>query len=43
MPLARTRPQHDGTAIVPAGTLGDRAAAIFSSPEEIGKFIESKC
>jgi RNA polymerase sigma-70 factor (ECF subfamily) len=35
---------HDDNApaIMPAGMLGDRAAAIFSSPEEIGKFIESK-
>jgi len=28
---------------MPAGMLGDRAAAILSSPEEIGKFIQSKC
>jgi hypothetical protein len=25
------------------GMLGDRAAVTFSSPEEIAKFIESKC
>jgi cytochrome c len=36
-------PESGAPAIIPAGMLGDRAAAIFSSPEEIGKFIESKC
>jgi cytochrome c len=39
-----TDSSKDGApAIMPAGMLGDRAAAIFSSPEEIGKFIDSKC
>lgn len=36
-------PDRGAPAIMPAGMQGDRAAAIFSSPEEIGKFIESKC
>ena len=36
-------PETGAPAIMPAGMLGDRAAAIFSSPEEIGKFVESRC
>jgi cytochrome c len=36
-------PEGGAPAIMPAGMLGDRAAAIFSSPGEIGKFIDSKC
>jgi len=36
-------PEGGAPAITPAGMLGDRAVAIFSSPEEIGKFIDSKC
>jgi hypothetical protein len=36
-------PERGAPAIMPTGMMGDRASAIFSSPEEIGKFIESKC
>jgi cytochrome c len=36
-------PEAGAPAIMPAGMLGDRAAAIFSSPQEIGKFVESRC
>lgn len=36
-------PERGAPAIMPAGMLGDRAAAIFSSPEEIAKFVEPKC
>jgi cytochrome c len=30
-------------AIMPAGMLGDRAAAIFAAPKEITKMIEARC
>lgn len=30
-------------AIMPAGMLGDRAAAIFAAPEGIGRFVQSRC
>ena len=30
-------------ALLPAGMMGDRAAVIFSAPEEIMKFIERRC
>ena len=36
-------PETGAPAIMPAGMLGDRAAAVFSSPEGIGKFVESRC
>lgn len=36
-------PEKDAPAIVPAGMMGDRAAVIFSAPEEIMKFIERRC
>jgi cytochrome c len=36
-------PEGGAPAIMTAAMLGDCAAAIFSPPEEIGKFIDSKC
>jgi cytochrome c len=36
-------PEKDAPAIMPAGMLGDRAAVIFSEPEEIMKFVERRC
>jgi cytochrome c len=36
-------PEKDIPAIMPAGMLGDRAAVIFSGPDEIGRFIQPKC
>src|SRR5438477_7662215 len=36
-------PETGAPAMMPAGMLGDRAATIFSLPEEIGKFVESRC
>ena len=36
-------PQPNIPAIMPAGMLGDRAAVIFSRPEEIGAFVKRAC
>jgi cytochrome c len=36
-------PKPDVPAIMPAGMLGDRAAVIFSRPEEIDGFIKRAC
>jgi cytochrome c len=36
-------PEKDAPALLPAGMMGDRAAVIFSAPEEITKFIERRC
>jgi cytochrome c len=36
-------PEKDAPALLPAGMMGDRAAVIFSAPEEIMKFIERRC
>jgi cytochrome c len=36
-------PEKDAPAIMPAGMLGDRAAVIFSAPEQIGRMIEARC
>jgi len=36
-------PEKGAPAIMPAGTLGDRAAVIFAAPEEINKLIEARC
>ncbi|NOJ40668.1 c-type cytochrome [Bradyrhizobium australiense] len=36
-------PEQDAPALLPAGMMGDRAAVIFSAPEEIMKFVERRC
>jgi cytochrome c len=36
-------PKPDIPTIMPAGMLGDRAAVIFSRPEEIDSFIKQAC
>jgi cytochrome c len=36
-------PQSDAPAIVGAGMVGDRADVIFSTPEEISRFIHHEC
>jgi hypothetical protein len=36
-------PESGAPAIMPAGMLGDRAAAIFAATEEITKMIEARC
>jgi len=36
-------PESGAPAIMPAGMLGDRAAVIFATPEEINKMIEARC
>jgi cytochrome c len=36
-------PEKDAPALLSAGMMGDRAAVIFSAPEEIMKFIERRC
>jgi cytochrome c len=36
-------PDKDAPAIVNAGMMGDRASIIFSSPEEISRFITRQC
>jgi cytochrome c len=36
-------PDKDAPAIVNAGMMGDRASIIFSSPEEISRFIMRQC
>jgi cytochrome c len=36
-------PEIGAPAIMPAGMLGDRAAVIFATPEEITKMIEARC
>ena len=36
-------PEKDTPAIVNAGMMGDRASIIFSSPEEISRFIARGC
>jgi cytochrome c len=36
-------PPRDRPALVPASMMGDRAFVIFAAPEEISRFIESKC
>jgi cytochrome c len=36
-------PDRDAPAIVNAGMMGDRASIIFSSPEEISRFITRQC
>lgn len=40
---SRFGPSSSVPAILPAGMFGDRAAVIFSAPEEIGTFIERAC
>lgn len=35
--------EEDTPAIMPAGMMGDRAAAIFAGPEDIGRFVERRC
>ena len=40
---SRDGPEKDSPALVPAGMMGDRASVIFSTPEEIMKFIERRC
>jgi cytochrome c len=36
-------PQKGSPALVPAGTMGDRADVIFASPDEISGFITDQC
>jgi cytochrome c len=36
-------PMPDAPALVGAGMMGDRADIIFSSPDEIGKFVKPQC
>jgi cytochrome c len=36
-------PAPNAPALVPAGMMGDRADIIFSSPDEIGKFVGKSC
>ncbi len=36
-------PAKDAPAIVSAGMMGDRASVIFSSPDEISRFIVARC
>ncbi|WP_249733839.1 cytochrome c family protein [Bradyrhizobium sp. sGM-13] len=36
-------PEKDAPALLGAGMMGDRAAVIFSAPEEIMKFVERRC
>lgn len=36
-------PEKGAPAIMPAGMMGDRAAVIFATPEEITKIIEPRC
>jgi cytochrome c len=36
-------PEKGAPAITPAGMMGDRAAVIFATPEEITRMIESRC
>ncbi|WP_347337068.1 c-type cytochrome [Bradyrhizobium retamae] len=36
-------PGKDAPALLGAGMMGDRAAVIFSAPEEIMKFVERRC
>lgn len=36
-------PEAGAPAIMPAGMMGDRASVIFAAPEEIGRFIQSRC
>lgn len=40
---SKNGPEKNAPAIMPAGMMGDRAAVIFSEPEEIGKFVERRC
>ncbi len=40
---SRFGPVSGAPAILPAGMFGDRAAVIFSKPEEISTFIKSSC
>ena len=41
--LSEEGPDKDAPAIVNAGMMGDRASVIFSSPEEISRFIVRGC
>ncbi len=36
-------PKPDVPTIMPAGMLGDRAAVVFSRPEEIDGFVKRAC
>lgn len=36
-------PEQTMPAIMPSGMLGDRAAVIFASPDEIGRFVRQQC
>jgi cytochrome c len=36
-------PDRDAPAITPAGMMGDRAAVIFSDPDELARFIAKRC
>jgi cytochrome c len=36
-------PEKDAPALLGAGMMGDRAAVVFSAPEEITRFIERQC
>jgi cytochrome c len=36
-------PEHGHPVLIPASMMGDRAFVIFAAPEEISRFIESKC
>jgi cytochrome c len=38
-----TGPKEGKAAMLPAGMQGDRASVVFSSPTEIGRWIEEKC
>jgi cytochrome c len=38
-----TGPRDGAPALLPAGMQGDRASVVFSSPTEIGRWIEEKC
>lgn len=40
---SKTGPAKGKPVLIPAGMRGDRAAVIFSSPEEIGRTIEARC
>jgi cytochrome c len=40
---SETGPQAGQPALMPAGSMGDRASIIFAAPAEISAFIEVKC
>ncbi len=41
--LSARGPQPGAPVIMPAGMMGDRAAVIFSRPEEIASFLKRGC